>query len=228
MAPGILYIHGMPGDRVDTRRLPVRMARRLQKVGFSSLRVDLYASGISDGVFHNVTLNQQLSQVQFLLDEIRQKQLWSGPTIILAFSEAAKIAIHAALRNPDIAALCLWNGIITSEPFVPENGLKRFHRVEGKMVYDIGYGVWLNKDLLSEEKEFCIYDEKLLTSLPIFAVYGGDDALTQASPALLKKANQTIKVVPGADHLFTKMDWEEELMRETEAWLTNKFRMMVK
>lgn len=221
--PGVLYIHGMPGDRVDTRRLPVRMARRLQARGVAGLRVDLYGSGVSDGSFSNVTFLDELKQVLFLIEEIRKQGLWKGPTLLLGFSEAGKLAIRAAQNNADVAGLCLWNGVIAPEPPGTEKKLLRLQRVAGQLVFDIGYGVWVHRDILAETKQLCAASRDDLPDVPVLAVYGGADPITRTSREFLVQCGYAVEIIPGADHLFTSTAWEESLIAITEQWVYERF-----
>lgn len=225
-APGVLYVHGLPGDRVDVRRLAVRMARRLQKRGVAMLRVDLYASGVSEGAFHQLTYNTQLLQLSFLLNAIRQRNFWLGPIILFGFSQSAKLTVAAARKHSDVAGICLWSGILTHEPFdeLPQiDRIRRPQRVNGQLVLDMGLGLWINRTLLLEMQEMSICQEEMMPKIPIFSVYGSEDASTQASRAFLQKTGSQVRIIPGADHLFTDTKSELILMEETEAWITKMF-----
>lgn len=222
-APGLLYIHGMPGDRVDARRLPVRLSRSLQKLHFASLRIDLYASGVSDGVFHKLSYKSELSQILFLIDAIRKRALWRGPIVLLGFSEAGKLAISAARQHTDVAGICLWNGIITHELLPDDQRVRRLRRVDGQMVFDNNYGLWVNKAIIQEAQELSIAHSRMLPDIPILGVYGSSDPFTPASSALLNQAGHDVVFIDGADHLFTTTDWEASLMATTETWLHQQF-----
>ncbi|MBA4492989.1 alpha/beta fold hydrolase [Paenactinomyces guangxiensis] len=224
-APLIFFLHGIPGDRVDTRRLPVRMARILQKRGIASLRIDFYGSGVSDGCFYEVTLDQQLEQILFLIKEIRSRRMSGGPIVLLGFSAAAKTALAAAEYERDLAGVCLWNGIVAREQMEKKHVIRRLYRVNGQMVFNIGYGVWLNKDLLTESDKFTFSDERPFPDLPILGIYGKLDTLTLSSRGLLERKGCSVQLIPDADHLFTRSCWESALMSRTEEWLIQLFGM---
>ena len=201
----------------------VRMARRLQTRGVAGLRVDLYASGVSDGSFHTVTLLQELEQVLYLMKEVRRQQLWQGPLILLGFSEAAKLAVEAARRSGDAAGLCLWNGMVAPEPWAAEQKLRRLHRVEGHLVFDMGYGVWVNRAVVKEAQQLTISCAESLPGVPVLGVFGGADEMTRASRTMLERAGHPTVIIPGADHLFTSTEWEAAAMAATEQWVCERF-----
>ena len=221
---GLIFIHGIPGDRVDTRRLPVRLSRYFQKeLGISSIRTDFYGSGITNGEFYNVTYTFQKRQAECIIDYVKQQQLWSGPTILIAFSEAAKIALSIAKDDPSIRGICVLNGLITFESWQSEQKIHRLYRREGEMVFDIGYGVWLNKKILEEAREYGVESVEDLPEIPILGIYGGADMITTESRKFLCGSNQTLKIIADADHLFTDYNWELQIFAELQEWLTQNF-----
>lgn len=232
-APGVFYIHGLPGDRTDARRLPVRMARRFQSRGIAGLRVDLYASGVSEGEFYRVTFSDELEQILFLVKEIRFRSLWQGPIILLGYSQAAKLILAAVQQKADIAGMCFWSGILTPEvmagALIPKattgnpQSLRRAYRKDKRIVLEMGYGQWIATELLQQIRTFSPGSEMLSPLIPNHAIYGGRDDSTRDSLDLLQQEGFDITLIPDADHLFTNSEWELQLMRATEDWVCATF-----
>jgi dienelactone hydrolase len=221
-APLVLFLHGIPGDRVDARRLPVRMARRLQSEGISSIRVDFIGSGVSDGELYHLSQLSLIDQSLSLLRQIRNIFLFSGSIMLVGFSEAAKIAMNV-LSSEDINGICLWNGIVMKEEHTTKK-LSRFYRKDGQLVFQTGYGVWLNKNIISEPEPEKLINLSTMKN-DIYGIFGEEDTLTTNSRKFLKENGVYISVIPQADHLFTRVEWEEKLMELTADWIKQRFEV---
>jgi pimeloyl-ACP methyl ester carboxylesterase len=216
----VFFIHGMPGDRVDYRRIMVRMARKLQKNGVSSIRMDLFASGVSDGSFQFVTLKDQVSQIAFIIDKFLELGYLKSPPILLGVSEGAKLVMHY-LKNNTAEGVCLWNGVFCKESWRSNyNQVKRLTRIDGELVMDIGYGVWINRSVIYDSAELEVNNVSDIPDLPMLGIYGDDDILTVNSQTLLRQSHAQIHLIEGADHLFTNSKWEEKLLDYTLSWVT--------
>lgn len=232
-SPGVLYVHGLPGDRADARRLPVRMARRLQTQGIAGLRVDLYASGVSSGEFYSVTYQNELEQILFLIREIHRRQLWSGPLILLGYSQAAKLVLAAARAEQAVNGMCFWSGILTRERSISVSerqasavlspSLRRAYIKDQQVVLEMGYGQWLAPALLRDVHAFSVDDHTSFPPIACCAIYGSEDSSTRESALLLQQAGREVAFIAGADHLFTNTAWEDQLMQTTETWLWRTF-----
>lgn len=213
---GVLFIHGLPGDRVDTRRIMVRMARELQKVGIPSVRVDLFSAGVSGGRTECLSYFDQIKQLYGILIKINQTKLWEK-TILVAFSDGAKLALNLAEKYNKIIGICMCNGIIVKETFQYGKEIKRFYRRKGEMVYDIDCGLWINKRILEENERLCMKTCEELPKIPILGIYGSGDMATVQSRAFVKTYAR-LKIIKGADHLFTSSKWEKELINYYKEW----------
>ena len=218
----LVFIHGIPGDRVDARRLPVRIARALLKNRISSLRIDLFASGVSEGDFVNVTLSSQKEQIGCVIKYIRCELHYVGKIILVAFSEAAKIANIIAREYRDIDGICYCNGILVREEIADSLRVKRLYMRKGSFVANIGFGVWLNSNIISEIEQWSLCDVNDLADVKTLFIYGDEDDLTFRSKQFVNQIDSDyyqVEIIKGADHLFTNSAFDEGIISRINKWV---------
>ncbi|MFJ7734160.1 alpha/beta hydrolase [Lysinibacillus sp. NPDC097231] len=223
--PGIVFLHGLAGDRVDSRRILVRLGRELQSMGFPSIRFDIIGTGISEGAFYDITYSYWYDQISFIVDN-SVKEIWGyRPILIVAFSESGKIAIKIAKSKKQIVGLCLCNAIITSEKNQKNQNIKRLYKRGSKLVFDMGFGVWVNTEILKDNSEFIVTSKRDIPQIPILSIYSKNDDLTQESSNFIRKHKfSEFKEVSNADHLFTNPVWEKQLFDTIQSWLFKLFK----
>lgn len=206
----VVFVHGVPGDRVDARRINVRLARRLEKIGISSIRLDFFASGISEGNYANVTNEKILEQIDILVKYVGEEISGKVKIIFIAFSEAVSSVLnYMAINVGKEYDLFACNGMIVDSDQEQYMEIRRAERVCNEFVIDSGYGVWLNTKLLRRENIFCL--DKILKENKIYAFFGTEDVLSSSSMKFCEKAGCDMIYIKGADHLFTKVSWENIL-----------------
>ena len=208
--PCIIFLHGIPGDRVDAKQLPVKIARKIKDIGFTSYRFDFISFGVSPGNFYEYTLIDQQKQLQSIIDYAVSCDDNNGKVILIAFSEAAKIAVKIATNDKRVIGMCFCNGVITDE--IETIRINRFYKEADHLVYDINCGVWLNKNLIDESKEYITDEETLKALHNVYGIYGNGDDLATNSLKLMQSAEKKVIVMDGVDHLYTRHDWEDELI----------------
>ena len=76
--PVVVYLHGVTGDMEE--RQNVAVCRAMNRVGFGTLRLDLYGHGTSGGEFRNHTLwkwiSNALTAIQYTLSLPEVTQVW--------------------------------------------------------------------------------------------------------------------------------------------------------
>jgi dienelactone hydrolase len=184
--------------------------------------VDFIGSGVSDGELYHLSQLSLIDQSLSLLRQIRNIFLFSGSIMLVGFSEAAKIAMNV-LSSEDINGICLWNGIVMKEEHTTKK-LSRFYRKDGQLVFQTGYGVWLNKNIISEPEPEKLINLSTMKN-DIYGIFGEEDTLTTNSRKFLKENGVYISVIPQADHLFTRVEWEEKLMELTADWIKQRFEV---
>lgn len=205
-----VIVPGVPGDRVDARRINVKIARALAERRINCLRVDFLASGISEGEYYNVSYQGICEQLTLIAHQIAVEDSKSD-IVLIAFSEAGKVALQALSMIHSVTKVVLCNGILEGHERAEYLNLKRAWKKDGCVVTDLGYGVWINTDLLKERCKYSL--PELSQSGKIVGIYGTNDVLTAPSRIALIEAGIKVIDIPGADHLFTKRAWEEHLIK---------------
>ncbi|GCE14953.1 alpha/beta hydrolase [Tengunoibacter tsumagoiensis] len=225
--PGVIFVHGLMGNRVDVRRLFVRLARHLYHSDIASLRIDFQASGVSDGTFHMMTYTNQLSQLLYVIEEVQRRALWGGPLILLGASQGAKLVIAAARCHPAVAGVCLWSGLLANEDrelvqIAPTN--RKLRKIGKTIAFDSPWGVWCNKQLYSDFRHMTIHSPYDLPLIPLLGIYGDNDPATLATRAFLQQTEHELVVIPGGDHLLSQQVWEGELIESVPRWINKHFQ----
>lgn len=106
--PVCIVFHGFTGCNTGTKFSYVQLARRLEKQGIGTIRMDFLGSGESDLSFRDMTFEDELSCAKLILNTVRQ--LPSTTQIyVLGHSMGGVIASELAKAYPqDIQKLCLW------------------------------------------------------------------------------------------------------------------------
>ncbi|WP_068776341.1 alpha/beta hydrolase [Paenibacillus sp. FJAT-26967] len=232
--PVVIYCPGKNGERYEVHRLAVKFARRLAERGIAFLRFDYYGIGLSDGNYYDMTTSGKVSNVEKAYEFVsRHPELDASRTVLLGFSDGARIALMSALRTR-VRRTILWSPLFYEfGGNYPGGRHPRFtrHRNEpGKLVMPWA-GLWVGmefyRDLQSLDTE---------TALKSYAgnsllIYGDNDPLIQEEMSLSytdqyaiysgTDKNRVVEV-PEAGHLFTSRPLEETLMEQTEAWLRSE------
>lgn len=214
----VSFVHGIPGDRIDARRINVKIARRLERLNVDSIRLDLVGTGISDGDFLEVSYTSYEAQLELLYSYMKQKKY--KKIFFLGFSDSAKILLKFANSHKDII-LILCNGMIDNSDAKEYLPIKKACRVKGCFAVDSNCGLWYNVKLFKEKIVFDL--EKLINEKRIYFIYGNDDVLCKSSLKYVSKAGGEIIVVDKGDHLFTNK-YAEDILQEKIDWIIKNIR----
>ena len=125
----VIFCHGYRGDSTGPSRLFVTAARRLSDDGISSLRIDQFGSGNSDGDFKDSSFQDWIETTQYLA----KKYIEDGYIVgLFGQSMGAATVIAAASRVEKISAVVAWVPDPSVDKFTPpKNG---FIEEGGQMV----------------------------------------------------------------------------------------------
>jgi len=221
-APGVVFFHGFTGDRMESHWLFIKCARRLAREGVASLRFDFYGSGESEGEFREATLQSEISDARQAIRFIRRQKaidpdrtglcgLSLGGCVAAAVAPAAKaqaLVLWSAVAHPSILQLLAAKGG-TQTPGGPA-----FIEYDAREV-----SVRLLRDAAKVDPV------KALSRFrkPTLIIHPGKDETVPRSHAqdFLAASRARVKekvIIPGADHTFTGLAWESEVIRRTVDW----------
>jgi len=221
-APGVVFFHGFTGDRMESHWLFIKCSRALARAGIASLRFDFYGSGESEGEFREATLRSEINDAVAAVDFFRrQKGIDPDRVGLCGLSLGGCIAACIGARVK-AAAVVLWSAV--AHPAVLKSimlGLTRpVAGASGLVEYDareISTGFLDGAARLDPVRLLARYRGPTLILHP-----GKDehvplshaDDLYQASCAQVREK----VIVPGADHTFTSLAWEREVITRSVDW----------
>jgi uncharacterized protein len=219
---GVVLFHGFTGDRMESHWLFVKCSRALERAGIASLRFDFFGSGESEGEFRHATLDGEIADAQDAVDFFRREGGIDGERLgLLGLSLGGAIAALVAERVR-ARALVLWAAVArlphlrsladsVSQP-LPESSAREYggHEISSSFLNNIdswdplGAVARFTKPTLIVHPE---RDEHLDLSHP--------EDYFRASAATSKEKI----IVAGADHTFTSVAWEREVIERAVQWL---------
>jgi uncharacterized protein len=200
----------------------VKCARVLAQAGITSLRFDFYGSGESDGDFREVTLRSEISDARAAVEFFR-KQRGIDPKRVGLLGISLGGLIAAVLSRAEHArAIVLWSALAHTERLrtLAATSVKPVPGSQGAVEYDARevsphfLDDALKSDPLDSIARFkgptlIIHPEKD-ESVPVFHA----EDYYRAAAAVKKE----LVIIPGADHVFTSVVWERQVIGRTAEW----------
>jgi uncharacterized protein len=221
-APGVVFLHGFTGDRMESHWLFVKCARALERAGVASLRFDFFGSGESDGTFREATLASEIEDARAAVEFFRrQKGVDRKRLGLLGLSLGGAIAALIA-TDARAKALVLWSALAyphelralserVTKPLGDGSGAREYsgHIISARFLEGLD-----RVDPLGAIRRF---------KRPTLVIHPGKDELLplRHPTAFFNAAGARIKekvIVPGADHTFTSAAWEQEVISRSVSW----------
>ncbi len=219
--PGVVFFHGFTGDRMESHWIFVKCARALAQNGIASLRFDFYGSGESDGEFGEVTLRGEISDARAAVEFFRKKKGIDGRRLgLCGLSLGGAVAACVAARVR-ARALVLWAALAhtahlrelaqRTTPIPDGDGAREYnaHRISSRFLDHV--------EKIQPVKSIAGFKGPTLIIHPEKDEYlslAHPKDYFQASGAGLKEK----VIVCGADHTFSSMAWESEVIARTVDW----------
>lgn len=220
----VIFAHGFTGNKREVHF--VNCARKLAEKGFAALRFDFRGSGESDGLFRNATISSEISDLEKAIKFMKTKGY--KKIGLVGHSLGGSVVILADKR--DIKTIALWApGIHLKKSLIIILG-KKISTIEkqGYVIFSWnGKGVELvvGKPLWEEVKNKYpnLIDSLAQIEIPKTVIYGSKDLvlLEDTSPEILKKLSQSsnnLKIIKDADHAFSNIKHEKQLIDYTINW----------
>ena len=221
-APGVVLFHGFTGDRMESHWMFVKCSRALAEAGIASLRFDFYGSGESDGQFGEVTLPGEIADARAAVEFFRrQRGIDSERLGLLGLSLGGLIAAELAPRVRP-RALILWSALAHTAHLrtLAATSVKPSAGGNGRFEYDAreispnflgeGLGVEPVRGLARFKAPTLVIHPEKDNAVP----YSHAQDYYQAVGAATKE----LVVIPGADHVYTSVTWEDEVITRSVEW----------
>ncbi|MBI2547425.1 MAG: alpha/beta fold hydrolase [Candidatus Aenigmarchaeota archaeon] len=217
----IIIAHGFTGYKREVQI--VNCARKLCEEGFAVLRFDFRGTGGSDGLFRNMTISGEVSDLEKAISFV--KNVGYRKIGLVGHSLGGSVVI--LVEKKDIAAICLWAPTITPKRIFTKLFGKKIGKVESSgrapMSWE-GKGIEfiMGKPLWNEVKNnFPDLTNNLSDiDIPKTVVCGSKDweIFYQGIHRVLKDPTNNIKIIKGGDHTFSKYEHEKQLIDYTVNW----------
>jgi uncharacterized protein len=220
--PGVVFFHGFTGDRMESHWIFVKCARALAGAGLASLRFDFYGSGESDGEFREITLQGEIADAKAAVEFLRkQKGIEPKRLGLCGLSLGGAIAATVASWS-HARALVLWSALAHPEELrdIAErhtkplaNGAREYngHEISARFLDNV-------------EKVRPLAAMRRYTAPTLIIHPENDEHLPLHHPQdFFRAAGSAVKekiIIPGADHTFTAVAWEREVIAQTVGWFS--------
>lgn len=216
--PGIVICHGFK-DHKD-KPFYINLAQTLEKSGFSVLRFDFTGSGVSEGLFEDISIRQEVmdvgSAVTYMmgLPEVDRSRIG-----VCGISLGGMVSIIQATSNPTIRVLASLCPAIDRRYF-----MERYER-EGRVRYYDNYFVLDGlkiKTAFIKDASIEIYQYAPKLRIPFLLIHGTSDqsCLVKHSVkfSLAVDSNKEVHIISGAEHMFPKQEVRQSVFNTTTNW----------
>lgn len=237
--PGIVLCHGFIGNKIGLHRLFVKAARYFSRLGFGVLRFDFSGCGDSDGSHEEITIDGQVRETLAALEFIKSQPniardkvfligLSMGGAVAALTAAQAQALAQVKAQAQALAGLALWAPVANMyEDIQGIVGPRLFEEVRAKGVADYE-GFALGQPFIeSLQSNFPLTAAKNYRG-PLLVLHGtGDMEISPGNAELYRQARNkmdstVVSLVPGADHTFSGLVWEEEIFKNTAEWLRER------
>jgi hypothetical protein len=222
-APGVVFFHGFTGDRMESHWIFVKCARALEAAGIASLRFDFYGSGESDGDFGDATLRGEIADARVAVEFFRNQKGIDPPRVGLLGISLGGLIAAAVAGTVRARALVLWSAVAHSAHLrtLAETSTKPIAGRDGAVEYEARE---ISPRFLHGTVDLDPPRRLGRFKGPTLIVHPGADEVVPFSHAeeYYRAAGARVKelvVIPKADHVFTSIRWEHEVIQRSVEWL---------
>ncbi len=222
--PAVALLHGFGGNHIEPHALFPKAARAFAFAGVATLRFDFRGSGDSEGDFQDVTLNSEIQDAHCSLDYLAsQPEIDAGRIGIGGLSLGGLIAACAAGSSARARTLFLWAAVAhLGELFQAGTAPERARELSINGFTDYG-GLQVGAGLVGDALQTDPVAALSGFAGPVLVAHGSADETVPVehahrySAALGDRAE--LSIVSGADHVFSSLVWERELIDCTTRFL---------
>jgi uncharacterized protein len=220
--PAVVLFHGFTGNRMESHWMFVKCSRALAFAGLASLRFDFYGSGESDGEFRQMTLSGQLDDGRAAAAFLRKQKLIDPERIgLLGLSLGGTVAACLA-PTLKAKALVLWSAVAHTGR-MGELIKRKARKIPGKpgaFEYDARE---LHPRLMEDVLKVDPIRHIVRYKGPTLIIHPEMDELVPVSHArdfyhAAGSSTKDLAIIGGADHVFTAIPWENEVIARTARW----------
>jgi dipeptidyl aminopeptidase/acylaminoacyl peptidase len=228
--PAVVCFHGFTGNKQESHRLFVKVARMLAAAGQVCLRIDFRGSGDSEGDFSQMTPSGELLDAVNALKFLRGRPEVNPKRIgVLGMSMGGMITSLLLEKDKGIKTAVLWSPVGNPRRLVEVRMNEQTrHQLDTMGIIDNG-GWAVGKEFIGEMMALNPLKAVVKAKGPILIIHGDRDEAVPMSETYayidaLKAAKKTVdyRIVAGADHVYSSLAWEAQVLGLTLAWFSSK------
>ena len=229
--PAVVFLHGFTGNKQETHRMFVKTARVLAESGIAALRFDFRGSGDSGGDFSQMTPKAELEDARQAMAFIRARPEIDGTRLgVCGMSMGGMISALLLGEDHKIKSAVMWCPVGDPRRLL-EARMTDERRVQMAQMGVADYGGWaVGRDFIEEMMHLRPLEQVPRIQAPLLIIHGDKDETVPLHESQLyydalrahgKKVER--RLIAGADHGYSSLAWEAELIASTIAW----FRCML-
>lgn len=223
--PAVVICHGFTGQKVEPHRIFVKTAESLAAQGFLALRFDFRGSGDSEGEFHEMTLEGEISDAIKAVDYLLAAEpVDPGRIGVVGLSMGGAVAACLTGRDQRIKSTVLWAAVADFDVLGTPDRWKDSPYVAEFDAYDAG-GNLVGRRFIEALANTSPSEEIKRARGPVLILHGDKDEVVPLDHAhrfrdALAEAGvaHELTVIEGGDHTFNNYHWERQVIEATTAW----------
>jgi len=220
--PGVAFFHGFTGDRMESHWMFVKCSRALARAGLASLRFDFYGSGESAGEFREMSLTGEIADGRAAVAFLRGQEGIDPQRVgLLGLSLGGLVAATLA-PSVTAKALVLWSAVAHTARLrdMVKKSAKRIPGKPGAHEFDTRE---ISPRLVEDVSKFEPIRHLARFKGPTLIVHPENDEVISVSHArdffwAAGADAKELAIIPGADHVYSSIAWEQEVILRTVQW----------
>lgn len=229
--PAVVILHGFTGNKTASFRKFVTLARRLALEGIATLRFDYRGCGDSEGDAVLTCIESEREDARAALRWLRNHSDVAENRIgILGVSLGGMVAVETMAEDEALKTGCLWAAVsrpalqlqIRATPEL-EQALRHhgYTEVDGwaigrAFVEQMAMMEPLRAAERMRDRRVMLLHGERDQSVPLAAVW-------EYAQAFRASGNDVqVHVIPEADHRYSRLAWQEEIIQHTVDWFAEK------
>jgi dipeptidyl aminopeptidase/acylaminoacyl peptidase len=227
--PGIVMFHGFTGNKIESHRLFVHVARALCDSGFVVLRFDFRGSGDSDGVFDDMTVPGEVSDAEKALTFMaRQRWVDKEKIGVLGLSVGGRVAAILASKDGRVRFAVLYSAALgpLRKRFLAGIDGENLEKLDSGESVKVGDGWYLKKAFFETVDDPVPLEVMHRIMVPVLLVHSDMDQVMPMEDSrkgyeIIRNLNRKNEfyIVKDGDHTFREKRHTKEVIEKTVEWL---------
>ncbi|MBU2589271.1 MAG: alpha/beta fold hydrolase [Nanoarchaeota archaeon] len=206
----ILILHAFTGKK-ENRTINF-LAKQLPKKYYNTLQFDFSGHGESEGILQEATISKQLKDIKSILSKLAINKI-----ILIGNSFSVLTALAFAKDNSSVKGLILISGRANYIEYI-----KNLEKVGDK--YKLFDETYVGENFVEDYKKYDPVKNIKELDVPILIVHGDKDEVVPVKDAQIFQDNAkqgTLRIIEGADHRYSNMDYKKKVLDESVNFLNN-------